>query len=149
MIRQLQPWFENIPKRQVKSPKIYFRDSDLFHILLGIEQTSSLLTHPKLEVSWEGFVLEEVIRYHEADSFDCYFWATHLQAELNLLLFKKGKRLGFAFKYTDSPRMTKSMVTAFNDLHLDELILIYSGEKSFPLDKRIRAEGLANYISSK
>lgn len=74
MIRKLQPWFENISKRQVKSPKIYFHDSGIFHILLGIENKSSLLLHPKLGTSWEGFALEEIIRYHEADSFDCFFW---------------------------------------------------------------------------
>jgi hypothetical protein len=146
MVRQLQPWFENISKRQVKSPKIYFRDSGLFHILLGLEQHSSLLTHPKLGASWEGFALEETIRHHKVDPIDCYFWSTHSQAELDLLIFKNEKRLGFEFKYTDSPKITKSMAIALEDLKLDELVLVYPGTKSFPLSKNIRVEGLENYF---
>lgn len=146
MIRQLQPWFENISKRQVKSPKIYFRDSGIFHSLLGVESLSSLLVHPKLGSSWEGFALEEVIRYHEAEPFDCYFWATHAHAELDLLILKNGNRLGFEFKYTDSPRKTKSMITALEDLKLDHLKLIYPGDKSFPLSEKIEAVGLESYL---
>ena len=146
MMRKLQPWHENIAKRQVKSPKIYFRDSGILHVLLGIIDQSSLLIHPKIGASWEGFALEEIIRYHQVDSFDCYFWATHGHAELDLLIFKNGKRLGFEFKYTDSPKLTKSMTIAMQDLHLDELTLIYPGKKSFILAKNIRAEGLQNYL---
>lgn len=146
MVRQLQPWFENISKRQVKSPKIYFRDSGIFHSLLGLESQSSLLTHPKLGSSWEGFALEEIIRHHEAEPLDCYFWATHAHAELDLLILKNGMRLGFEFKYTDSPRKTKSMVTALEDLKLDHLKLIYPGDKSFPLSEKIEAVGLESYL---
>ena len=149
MMRQLQPWFVNISKRQVKSPKIYFRDSGIYHSLLDIENTSSLLKHPKLGSSWEGFALEEVIRLHQADPFDCYFWATHAHAELDLLIFDRGKQLGFEFKYTDSPKITKSMRIAMEDLSLDELVLIYPGTKSFPLGENIRAEGLESYLSKK
>ena len=146
MIRQLQPWFENISKRQVKSPKIYFRDSGIFHTLLGVELEASLLTHPKLGSSWEGFAIEEIIRYHQVDPFDCYFWATHAHAELDLLIFKGGKRLGFEIKYTDSPKVTKSMLIALADLQIDELVLIYPGNKSFPISEKIRVEGLENYL---
>jgi uncharacterized protein len=148
MIRKLQPWYENISKRQVKSPKIYFRDSGLFHTLLGMNNKTSLLTNPKIGASWEGFALEEVIRHHNADSFDCYFWATHSQAELDLIIFKDGKKLGFEFKYTDAPKLTKSMIISMQDLQLDELVLIYPGTKSFFLKEKIRAEGLQSYLLS-
>ncbi|NGX53353.1 MAG: hypothetical protein K1000chlam4_00063 [Chlamydiae bacterium] len=148
MVRELQPWFANIAKRQVKSPKIYFRDSGIYHSLLDVEDESSLLRHPKLGSSWEGFALEEIIRFHQVDPYDCYFWATHAHAELDLLICKKGKKLGFEFKYTDSPKLTKSMQIAMADLLLDELVLIYPGSKSFPLTEKIRVEGLENYLSS-
>ncbi len=147
MIRQLQPWFENISKRQVKSPKIYFRDSGIYHTLLGLENHSALLTHPKLGQSWEGFALEEVIRHHQADPFDCFFWATHSSAELDLIIFQNGNRLGFEFKFTDSPKLSKSMMIAMKDLKLDKLTLIYPGDKSFPLAENISATGLTNYLS--
>lgn len=147
MVRQLQPWFENISKRQVKSPKVYFRDSGLFHTLLGIESDASLLTHPKLGNSWEGFALEEVIRHLEVDPFDCFFWGTHAHAELDLLILKNGKRLGFEFKYSDSPKVTKSMKIALEDLKLDGLVVIYPGIKSFQLSDNIHVAGLEVFLS--
>ncbi|OJW50633.1 MAG: hypothetical protein BGO67_06055 [Alphaproteobacteria bacterium 41-28] len=147
MIRQLQPWTENIKKRQVKTPKIYFRDSGIFHYLLGIRGTEDLLYHPKLGASWEGFALEEIIRYHEADPEDCYFWAIHSQAELDLLIIKNGKRLGFEIKYTDAPKITKSMHTALETLHLDSLSVIFPGSKAIPLSDKITAIGLEPYLS--
>ncbi len=148
MIRQLQPWFENISKRQVKSPKIYFRDSGLYHTLLGAEDNATLLRHPKLGSSWEGFALEEVIRHYGMDPFDCYFWATHSDAELDLLLIHEGRKLGFEFKYTDSPKMTKSMKIAMQDLKLDNLVLIHPGNKSWALDHHVRAEGLCSFLEN-
>lgn len=147
MIRELKPWHENLSKRQVKSPKIYFRDSGLFHTLLGVDHENGILNHPKLGSSWEGFALEEVIRHLEVDSFDCYFWATQSSAELDLLVFKGGKRLGFEFKYTDAPKITKSMKIALHDLKLDELTIIYPGTKSFKLDDKLFASGLEAFLS--
>jgi predicted AAA+ superfamily ATPase len=147
MIRQLQPWLENIKKRQVKTPKIYFRDSGIFHYLLGIRGTEDLLYHPKLGASWEGFALEEIIRFHQADPEDCFFWAIHNQAELDLLIIKDGKRLGFEIKYTDAPKITKSMHTALEVLHLDSLVVIYPGSKVIPLSDKITAIGLEPYLN--
>lgn len=147
MVRQLQPWHENISKRQVKSPKIYFRDSGLFHTLLNIKSESSLLTHPKLGASWEGFAVEEIIRHLNVDQWDCFFWATQASAELDLLVFKNEERLGFEFKYTDSPKTTKSMRIALEDLKLDRLTIVYPGKKSFQIDEKIYASGLENYLN--
>ncbi len=146
MIRQLPPWFENISKRQVKSPKIYFRDSGIWHFLLGIDNMNSLHLHPKLGASWEGFALEEILRVHRAIEGEYYFWATHGQAELDLFIIKHGKRLGFEFKYTDSPKITKSMLIAMEDLKLDQLVVIYPGKETFPLNKGITACGLEAYL---
>ena len=147
MMRQLQPWFENIEKRQVKSPKIYFRDSGIFHSLLGVLDWKSLHNHPKLGSSWEGFALEEVIRFHEATPDEAYFWAIHNQAELDLLILKNGKRLGFEFKYADAPQITKSMQQAFDLLKLDSLTVIFPGKERFFLAKKIEAVGFQLYFN--
>lgn len=146
MVRQLLPWQANIKKRQVKAPKIYFRDSGLFHTLLRIQTREELNRNPKLGASWEGFALEEVIRKHSAKPHDCYFWQTHAGAELDLLLFIKDQKIGFEFKYVDAPRTTKSMHTSLSDLHLDHLYVIYPGTIEYPLTEKITACGLTTYL---
>lgn len=142
MIRILLPWFENLEKRQVKSPKIYFRDSGILHGLLGIQTESELDVYPKLGAFWEGFALEETIRHMHAYPEECYFWATQSGAELDLLIIKNGKRIGFEFKYTDSPKVTASMKIAITDLKLDHLYVIFPGKLTFPLTEQISASGL-------
>lgn len=149
MIRQLKPWRINIAKRQVKSPKIYIRDSGIFHSLSGIHNRDDLLLHPKLGASWECFALEEIIRFHKAESEDCYFWATHQGAELDLLIVQNGKRLGFEVKYSSSPKVTKSMRIVNEDLKLDSLTVIYPGDVDYPLVNSINAMGLENYLRTK
>ena len=141
MIRQLQPWHENLAKRQVKAPKIFFRDSGLFHTLTHIKSESDLLTHPKIGASWQGYAIEEVLRYYQPD--EEYFWATHNGAELDLLLFKDGKRIGIECKRRDAPKLTASMKIAMHDLKLDELLVIYPGKKAYPLGDTIRVLPLA------
>ena len=148
MIRQLKPWFENIGKRQVKAPKFYFRDSGLFHTLLGVHNFGELQTHPKLGLSWESFALEEVIRAHQADPEDCYFWSTHQGAELDLLLIQNGKRIGFEFKYSSSPKLTKSMKISLEDLKLDKLNIMYTGTVDYTLSNGVEVIGLKNYLCS-
>ncbi len=147
MIRILLPWYENIQKRQVRSPKIYFRDSGILNALLTIRNQEQLLTYPKLGSFWEGFALEEIIRIFEASAEECFFWATHADAELDLLLMRGGKRLGFEFKYTDSPKVTKSMRIALEDLELHHLGLVYPGNVNFPLDENINAYGIDSISS--
>ncbi len=147
MVRELQPWFENIKKRQVKTPKIYFRDSGLYHSLANIPDREALQIHPKLGASWEGFALEETIRLHQATPGECYFWSIHSTAELDLLILKDGKRRGFEMKYTDGPKLTKSMQIALDLLNLDELVVLYPGEKSYPLHEKIRVISLEEYLS--
>ncbi len=135
MIRQLQPWHENLRKRQVKSPKIYFRDSGLLHTLLNIPDHHTLTGHPKLGASWEGFALEQVIQ--SVRPAEAYFWSTYSGAELDLLLFSNGKRYGVEFKYSEAPRTTKSMHIAIEDLSLDQLWIVYPGEASYPVTDTI------------
>ena len=131
LLRQLQPWFENIGKRQIKAPKVYVRDSGLLHSLLGLRSAAELLVHPKLGASWEGFLLEQVLQLTQPD--EAYFWGTHQGAELDLLMFKRGRRVGVEFKRADAPTLTPSMRVALEDLHLDQLIVIYPGDKPYSL----------------
>lgn len=131
VVRQLQPWYENIKKRQIKSPKIYIRDSGLLHALLSLETQKDLFQHPKYGASWEGFALEQILKV--TDPADAYFWGTHGGAELDLMILKKGKRIGFEFKCEDAPRMTKSIQIAIKDLNLQKVFVIYPGEKTYQI----------------
>lgn len=145
MVRQLQPWYENIGKRQIKTPKIYIRDSGIFHTLIGVNTNSDLLVNPKLGASWEGFALEQIIFYMDAQQEECYFWGTHQQAELDLLIIKNGKRLGFEIKYSGAPKLTKSMQIAQEDLSLDALTVVYPGDVEYPLTKDIHVRPLSSF----
>jgi predicted AAA+ superfamily ATPase len=118
VVRQLLPWHENISKRQVKAPKVFIKDSGLLHALLNLRNQAALAGHPKVGASWEGFVLNEVIRQLEASPEECFFWATHAGAELDLLVVRGNRRLGFEIKLTTSPGITRSMRTAMADLRL-------------------------------
>lgn len=131
MVRQLQPWVAKITKRQVKSPKVYIRDSGLLHQLLGLPDLDGLLTHPKLGASWEGFALEQVLRTEPHDAAN--FWATHQGAEMDLLLHSAGRLNGVEFKRADAPRITKSIRIALDDLALDRVAILYPGPKRYPL----------------
>ncbi len=137
MVRQLSPWFENIEKRQVKRPKIYIRDSGIFHRLLGISDYSSFFRHPKIGASWEGFALEQMIQLYRARPEECFFWSIHQQGELDLLITKDGQRHGFEFKYSDAPTLTKSMIMAKDILKLDSLEVIYPGDKLYKIEESI------------
>lgn len=145
MVRQLQPWHENIGKRQIKTPKIYIRDSGIFHTLIGVNSNSDLLVNPKLGASWEGFALEQVIFHLDAQQEECYFWGTHQQAELDLLIIKNGKRLGFEIKYSGAPKLTKSMQIAQSDLGLDSLTVVYPGDIEYALTNNINVKPLTSF----
>jgi predicted AAA+ superfamily ATPase len=147
MLRQLPPWFENLSKRQVKAPKIYVRDSGLLHTLLGIETRHNLESHPKLGASWEGYAVEEVLKALAPD--EAYYWATHQGAEIDLMLFKRGKRIGVECKRMDAPKMTSSMRIALKDLKLDRLIVVYPGEKRYPLGDRVEVVPLAELVTGR
>jgi predicted AAA+ superfamily ATPase len=142
MVRQLPPWHENLGKRQVKAPKIYLRDSGLLHALLGIADRRDLENHPKVGASWEGYAVEEVIKALNPD--EMYHWGTYQHAELDLLLFKKGKRLGVECKRTDAPTLTPSMRIAMTDLKLDHLYVVYPGTKAYTLSKKVEVVPLEN-----
>lgn len=135
MVRQLQPWHENLGKRQVKSPKVYLRDSGLLHQLLGVRSSPDLLGHPKCGASYEGYAIETLIHALEPDH--AHFWATHQGAELDLLLLKGGRRVGVEVKREDGPRVTPSMRIALEDLRLDHLAVAYPGQKRYDLSARV------------
>lgn len=137
MVRQLQPWFENIAKRQVKAPKVYFRDSGLLHQLAGIRSRHDLMHHPKLGASWEGFALEQVLRMFDGQ--EAYFWATHGGAELDLMLKLPAGRIGFEFKWGDAPRLTRSMRAAQEALGLRRLYVVHPGAQRFGIGDGIEA----------
>ncbi len=146
MVRQLSPWHENIAKRQVKSKKIYFRDSGIYHSLMNFPDYTFLLTHPKMGASWEGFAMESVIRHLRIDPRDCYFWATHAQAELDLFIVRGIERMGFEFKFTKTPRLTKSMHSALADLKLNHITVIYPGDVPIHLSKEVSCIGLKQFL---
>lgn len=146
VIRQLPPWHENIGKRQVRSPKVYITDSGVLHALLAVETHQALEGHPKVGASWEGFALNEVVHHLRAEPEECYFWATHNGAELDLLVVRGSRRLGFEFKRTSTPATTRSMHTIIEDLGLESLDVLYPGDRTFPLGPRIRAVGLSRLL---
>ena len=141
MIRVLPPWFENLGKRLVKSPKVYLRDSGVLHFLLGMEEAEELPMHPRYGASWEGFALEQTLVAHGAR--EAYFYATLRGAELDLLLLRRGRRWGFEFKCTDAPRTTKAMHIALDDLGLEHLWVVYPGNIRYSLADRMTALPLA------
>ncbi|MBI5365749.1 MAG: ATP-binding protein [Planctomycetes bacterium] len=143
MVRILPPWFESLGKRQVKSPKVYFRDAGLLHVLSGIHTRADLLDHPRCGASWEGLALEEVLCRLRATPEEAYFWRTHNGAELDLLVVRGGKRLGFEFKRTTSPGLTTSMRVALADLRLSRLFVVHAGSERYALGERTEAVPLS------
>lgn len=145
LVRQLQPWHANLSKRQVKSPKVYVRDTGLLHALLGIGDRKQLEHHPKVGASWEGYAVDEVIRAAQPD--EAYYWGTYAGAELDLLMFKGGKRIGVEMKRGDAPKLTPSMRTAMTDLKLDRLYVAYPGEQRYPLAEGVEAIPLQELLA--
>ena len=145
VIRQLQPWHENLRKRQVKAPKVYVRDTGLLHTLLSIETQKGLSAHPKRGASWEGFGIEQVLAVLGVEN--AYYWATYSGAEIDLLIFKDGKRLGFEFKCADAPRMTKSIHSAMEDLNLDKVFVVYPGKESYRIEKNVEVVSILDIDS--
>jgi predicted AAA+ superfamily ATPase len=145
MIRRLQPWHANLGKRLVKTPRIYFRDSGIFHALAGIRDQAALRTHPKIGASWEGFAVEEMLRAHQPDN--AWFYAVHSGSDLDLVMHTRGRRIGVEFKRADAPRLTRSMQIATRDLQLDELWVVYPGTRSYEIADRTIVRPLSDAIN--
>ena len=139
VVRQVQPWHENISKRQVKSPKVYICDSGLVHALLNLSSFDDIAGHPKSGATWEGFVIEQLMRLLRADDSECFHWATHAGAELDFLHVRGLTKTGFEMKNTVAPKVTKSMRIALADLGLDHLYVVHAGDHSFPMAEKIHA----------
>ncbi|MBN1104651.1 MAG: ATP-binding protein [Deltaproteobacteria bacterium] len=144
MIRQLRPWFQNVGKRLVKRPKLYFRDSGVFHTLIAVRESKDLLAHNKLGASWEGFSLESVIRSIGKREEDLHFWSTHSGSEIDLFWQQNGKNWAVEFKYMDAPKHTRSMAAVLEDLELEHLWIVYPGNSEYRLSARITVKPLAN-----
>ena len=147
MVRRLAPWFENVGKRQVRRPKIYFRDSGIYHRLMDVRDRGALENHPKLGCSWEGFAVEQVIRSTGAADEEVFFWGVHGQGELDLLVLSGGRRMGFEVKYTDRPVVTSSLRLALAHLRLDELTVVIPGDADYPLADGVRVRGLSRVVA--
>lgn len=145
-VRQLQPWHANLAKRQVKSPKIYVTDSGLLHRLLDIETRSQLDGHVKVGASWEGFLIEQVLRQLRVERGEAYFWGTYAGAELDLLVVRVSTKLGSEFKRMDASSVTASMRSALEDLELDRLDVVHAGKATFALSERVRAVAASRLI---
>ena len=139
VVRQLQPWFENIRKRQVRSPKVYIADSGLLHALLGLANRTDVVSHPKVGASWEGFVIQQIVRLLRAPAQQCFHWSTHAGAELDLLVMAGSRRYGFEVKRSEAPRLTKSMRSALETLRLDRLDVVHAGTGRYRLAPGVRA----------
>ena len=146
VVRQLAPWHENIAKRQVRSPKVYVADSGILHALLNLPTPADLEAHPKVGASWEGFVIDQLIRRLGVEANECFFWATHAGAELDLLLVRGKTRLGFEIKRTTAPAMTRSAHVALQDLKLKHLYIVHAGDHTFPLAERAQAVALSRLL---
>lgn len=149
LIRLLQPWFANIGKRQVKSPKVYFRDSGLLHSFLNLECMANLRTHPAIGSSWEGFALEQVVHLMGAESRECYFWAKHSQAELDLLIARGSGLEAFEFKYSSAPKITRSMHSVFEDLGVERITVVTPGTQSYRLSEKVWVTNLTEMVGAR
>jgi uncharacterized protein len=143
MVRRLQPWFENVGKRQVKAPKLYLRDSGILHSLLVLADLSQIAGHPKVGASWEGFAMEQVLTL--IDPPQAYFWSVHAGAEIDLLLLDRGQRIGIEFKYSEAPTVTRSMRAAAETLRLGRLWIVTPGNGCYPLEPDVTVCGLASF----
>ena len=145
VVRVLEPWFENVGKRLVKSPKVYIRDSGLLHALLGIGDRRQLDGHPVVGGSWEGFIIEQLLA--ALPKAKAYYWRTQAGAELDLLLFLKGRRIGIEIKRADAPKMTPSMGSALEDLELHRLFVVYPGSVRYTLRPNVEVISLAQCMA--
>ena len=139
VVRQLQPWFENIKKRQVRSPKVYIADSGILHALLGLTDRTDVVSHPKVGASWEGFVIQQIVQLLRATPQQCFHWSTHTGAELDLLVLDGSQRRGFEVKRAEAPRLTRSMRSALETLNLDRLDVVHAGTERYRLAPRVLA----------
>jgi len=144
VVRVLQPWYENLGKRQVKAPKVYVRDTGLLHALLGVPDLGALEAHPRLGASWESFAIEQLLA--RTGVREAWYWRTQAGAELDLFLLLRGKRIGIEMKYGDAPAMTRSLAAALADLRLDRLLVVHPGKARFPLGKKIEVLPLADCL---
>ncbi len=147
LVRQLQPYSGNIKKRLVKSPKVYIRDSGIYHFLLSINDFNSLEYNPIVGASWEGYVIEQITQLLSEDT-ECYFYRTHLGAECDLVIVKGGKPLmSIEIKYTSVPKLTKGNRIAFSDIGAEMNYVITYNTDDYMIDKNVSVCSLASFLN--
>ncbi len=144
LVRQLQPWFENVAKRQVKAPKVYFRDTGLLHALLGLPDDAALLGHPRVGASWEGFAIEQVLC--ALGRSDAWFWTAHRGGEVDLLVIERGRRIGFEVKFSEAPPVTRTMHNVRATLSLDHLFVVCPARHTYPVDEGVTVLSIADVV---
>jgi len=146
LIRKLQPWSSNLGKRLVKTPKIYIRDSGLFHSLLRIRSLEDLLSHPSLGGSWEGFIIESLLADLPPDAAP-YFYRTSAGAEIDLFIDGGNKRrIAVEIKRSLSPTASKGFQVGCQDLEASHRYYVYPGSTRFPLTKEVTAIPVSEMI---
>jgi predicted AAA+ superfamily ATPase len=137
IVRQLRPYYSNIKKRLIKSPKVYIRDSGLLHALLNISTLDDLHGHPSLGSSWEGFIVEQILKILP-ERWQAYFYRTGAGAEIDLVLFDgKHKPVAVEIKYSVSPKLERGFWNAYEDLSCKKGFVLYPGEESYPLGRNV------------
>ena len=147
-VRQLQPWFENISKRQVRSPKVYISDSGILHALLGLTTRTEVASHPKVGASWEGFIIRQIAHLLRAPAERCFHWATYTGAHLDLLVVDGPRRHGFQVKRSEAPKLTRSTRSALETLNLDRLDVVHAGTKRYRPAPRVHATPAADLAAT-
>ncbi len=143
LVRRLQPWHANLGKRLVKSPKVYVRDSGLVHALLDIETKETLLAHPVVVASWEGFCIENLLASIPANV-QPYFYRSSAGAEIDLLLaWPSGDLWAIEIKRSLSPKLERGFHAACADLQPKRKLVIYPGQEAFPLGNGVQTMPLA------
>ncbi|MBK8804814.1 MAG: ATP-binding protein [Fibrobacteres bacterium] len=141
VLRVLPPWHENLGKRLVKSPRVYFRDSGLLHFFFQTSTELDILSHPRAGASWEGFAIEQILSLL-GEQENAWFYRTQAGAELDLMVMLGGKRYGFEFMLSDHPATTRSMTVAMQDLDLERLFLVHPGSGRVALREKVERVGI-------
>lgn len=137
LIYRLHPWFPNVSKRLVKSPKVYIKDSGLLHSMLNIETFAQLTFNPAIGASWEGYAIEQIL-YHKKQTLKPYFYRTHTGSEIDLVLVYANKPVvSIEIKYSNAPKPSKGFFIGTNDLQTNKNFIITPNSDTYPLKNAI------------
>jgi len=148
MIRRLQPWFVNTGKRLTKSPKVYLRDSGMLHLLLRIPSVEALIGHPICGASWEGYVIEQIIR-SAGPRWDFYFYRTHQGAEIDLLaIAPNGQKVAIEIKYSSAPQVSKGFYQSLEDVQPNRAFVLVPETAPYPKSKEVLVCSALHFLTT-